>query len=80
MRHSFAGAAIAAALTATPALADTVKITDPITTSTMSDARRDAEIKAVAAFYQFWNTGDEALLKSARRQILSIARCPRDGH
>ena len=64
MRHAFASAAIAAALTATPAFAGAVKIDDLVIATTMPDSQRDAEIKAATAFYQFWNTGDEALLKS----------------
>ncbi len=65
MRHAFVGAAIAAALTATPALAAEVEIDDLVVATTMPDQRRDAEVKAATAFYRFWNTGDEALLKAA---------------
>jgi predicted ester cyclase len=53
------------ALTATPALADAVKIDDLVVATTMPDAQRDAAIEAATVFYQFWNTGDEALLKAA---------------
>jgi hypothetical protein len=33
--------------------------------STISEMERDATGKAARAFYEFWNTGDEALLKKA---------------
>ena len=65
MRHACASAAIAAALTPTPAFADAVKIDDLVVATTMPDSQRDSAIKAATAFYQFWNTGDEALLKAA---------------
>jgi len=63
------GIEFVAALTlwlSTPALAaDSVKINDLIVTAPIPDAQRDATMKAVRAFYNFWNTGDEALLKDA---------------
>jgi predicted ester cyclase len=45
--------------------ADDVKINDLVVASSISDAQREATMKAVRAFYDFWNTGDEALLKQA---------------
>jgi predicted ester cyclase len=42
-----------------------IKIDDLIITSTISDGQRAATLKSVRAFYEFWNTGDEALLKQA---------------
>ena len=45
--------------------ADGVKINDLVVAAPVPDARREATIKAVRAFYDFWNTGDEALLKEA---------------
>src|SRR3981189_3238311 len=51
---------------ATPAFAaDSVKINDLVVAAPIPDAQRDATLKAVGAFYDFWNTGDEALLKEA---------------
>jgi predicted ester cyclase len=53
-------------LSLTPAFAaDGVKINDLIIAMPIPDAQRDATMKAVRAFYDFWNTGDEALLKEA---------------
>jgi predicted ester cyclase len=50
----------------TPAFAaDSVKINDLVVAASIPDAQRDATMKAVRAFYDFWNTGDEALLKEA---------------
>jgi hypothetical protein len=45
--------------------ADGVKINDLVVAAPVPDARREATMKAVRAFYDFWNTGDEALLKEA---------------
>jgi predicted ester cyclase len=62
------GVELAAALTlslSTPAFADSVRINDLVVAASIPDAQRDATIKAVRAFYDFWNTGDEALLKQA---------------
>src|SRR5258705_5709793 len=51
---------------ATPAFAaDSVKINDLVVAVPIPDAQREATMKAVRAFYDFWNTGDEALLKEA---------------
>ena len=65
MRHACASAAIVAALTATPVFAAAMKIDDLVVATTMPDPQRDSVIKAATAFYQFWNTGDQALLKAA---------------
>jgi predicted ester cyclase len=49
-----------------PALAaDNIKINDLVIAGRIPPARREATVKAVRAFYDFWNTGDEALLKQA---------------
>jgi predicted ester cyclase len=45
--------------------ADRVKINDLVIAVPIPDAQREATMKAVRAFYDFWNTGDEALLKEA---------------
>ena len=51
---------------ATPAFAaDSVKINDLVVAVPIPDAQREATLKAVRAFYDFWNTGDEALLQEA---------------
>src|SRR5260370_1377625 len=63
------GAELAAALMlwlSTPALAaDGVQIKDLVVAASIPDTQREATMKAVRAFYDFWNTGDEALLKQA---------------
>ncbi len=49
-----------------PALAaDSVRINDLIIADRIPPARREATVKAVRAFYDFWNTGDTALLNQA---------------
>jgi len=49
----------------TPALAADVKIDELVVGTSIPRAQRDAAIKAARAFYEFWNTGDEAPLKQA---------------
>jgi predicted ester cyclase len=50
----------------TPVLADdSVAINDFVVATPIPDAQREATIKAVRAFYDFWNTGDETLLQEA---------------
>src|SRR5258708_24356825 len=50
----------------TPAFAaDSVKINDLVVATWIPNAQREATMKAVRAFYDFWNTGDEALLNEA---------------
>jgi predicted ester cyclase len=50
----------------TPAFAaESVKINDLVVAAAVPDAQRDATMKAVHAFYDFWNTGDETLLQEA---------------
>src|SRR6266852_1175890 len=58
-------AALALSLSAPALAADSVKIDDLVIAATIPDAQREATLKAVRAFYDFWNTGDEALLKEA---------------
>jgi predicted ester cyclase len=53
------------ALSAPALAADSVKINDLVIAGKISAARREAAVKAVRAFYEFWNTGDAALLKQA---------------
>jgi predicted ester cyclase len=58
-------AALALSLS-TPALAaENIRINDLVFATPIPDAQREATMKAVRAFYDFWNTGDEALLKEA---------------
>jgi predicted ester cyclase len=53
-------------LLSTPTLAaDGVAINDLVVAASIPDAQREATMKAVRAFYDFWNTGDEALLKDS---------------
>jgi predicted ester cyclase len=62
------GVGLVAALTlslSTPFAADSVQINDLVIAAPMPDAQREATVKAVRAFYDFWNTGDEALLRDA---------------
>jgi predicted ester cyclase len=50
----------------TPAFAaESIGINDLVVAAAIPDAQRDATMKAVRAFYDFWNTGDEALLQEA---------------
>jgi predicted ester cyclase len=57
---------VLALLLFTPAFAtDSVRIDDLVVAASIPDAQREATLKAVRAFYDFWNTGDEALLKQA---------------
>src|SRR5260370_25166181 len=49
-----------------PALAaDSIKINVRVMAGRIPAAQREATVKAVRAFYDFWNTGDETLLKQA---------------
>ncbi len=55
-----------ALLQSTPApAADNVKINDLVVAAAIPDPQREATIKAARAFYDFWNSGDEAFLKEA---------------
>jgi predicted ester cyclase len=58
-------AALTLSLSAPALAADNVRINDLVVAEPVSDAQREATIKAVRAFYDFWNTGDEALLNEA---------------
>ena len=65
MREWFACAAVAVALMPTLAFADELKIDDLVVANTIPAAKGDAMVNAAKGFYQFWNIGDEALLKAA---------------
>jgi predicted ester cyclase len=58
-------AALALALSTPAFAADGVKINDLVVATSIPDAQREATMKAVREFYDFWNTGDETLLKEA---------------
>ena len=58
-------AALTLSLSSTALAADSVRIKDLVVAAPIPDAQREATMKAVRAFYDFWNTGDEALLKEA---------------
>jgi predicted ester cyclase len=58
-------AALTLSLSTAAFAADGVKINDLVVAALLPDAQREATVKAVRAFYDFWNTGDEALLKQA---------------
>jgi predicted ester cyclase len=53
------------AMSAPTLAADSIKINDLVIAGRFPEARREATVKAVRAFYDFWNTGDAALLKQA---------------
>jgi predicted ester cyclase len=57
-------AALSIALSA-PAFSADVKIDELIVGTSIPQVQEDAVIKAARAFYEFWNTGDDALLKQA---------------
>ena len=42
-----------------------MKVEELIVATTIPDTQREANVKAARAFYDFWNTGDEAFLKQA---------------
>jgi predicted ester cyclase len=55
-----------ALLLSTPAFAaDGVRVNELIIATPIPDTQRDATIHAARAFYDFWNTGDDVLLKQA---------------
>jgi predicted ester cyclase len=65
-RLSLRFAAALSVLSSMPALATAiVPIEDLVVAGEISTPRRNDVEKAVRAFYGFWNTGDEALLKEA---------------
>jgi hypothetical protein len=57
--------ALALSLAVPAFAADNVKINDLVVATAVPDAQRDATVKAVRAFYEFWNSGDEAFLTQA---------------
>jgi predicted ester cyclase len=69
-------AAIALSLSAPAFAADGVKIDDLVVAAAIPAAQREATLKAVRAFYGFWNTGDEALLKQALAKTFTDRTLP----
>jgi predicted ester cyclase len=68
IRRSVASGVLAALSLSLPVLAlaaDSVQIDEIVIAGPISQAQREATVKAVRAFYDFWNTGDAALLKQA---------------
>jgi predicted ester cyclase len=65
MSEWLARATVATALISTPAFSEEVKIDDLVVAMTIPAAQQNATMKSAKAFYQFWNAGDEASLKSA---------------
>jgi predicted ester cyclase len=69
MRHRFSNIGIFTALAllvSNPAFADNgVKINELVVAASIPNTQRDTTVKAARAFYDFWNSGDEALLKQA---------------
>src|SRR5258708_11630117 len=53
------------ALSAPAVSADGVRINDLVVATTLPAAQREVTLKAVRAFYDFWDTGDEAYLHRA---------------
>jgi predicted ester cyclase len=49
----------------TPTLAGDVKIDDLVVAASIPAKQQDVTLNAMKAFYQFWNTGDKALLEIA---------------
>jgi len=58
-------AAFSIALAAPALAAERVHINELIVATSIPESQRDAAVKAARAFYEFWNTGDEADLKRA---------------
>ena len=65
MRGLSASISLAWVLLVSPAVADEVQIDDLFVATSIPEAQRDAAVQAAKKFYQFWNTGDVALLKEA---------------
>jgi predicted ester cyclase len=58
-------AALSIALAARALAAEGVHIDELVVATAIPESQRDAAVKAARAFYEFWNTGDEADLKRA---------------
>jgi predicted ester cyclase len=62
---NYARVLVALALWAPAVIADGVRIDDLVVAPAIPDAQRKATLKAVRAFYDFWDTGNEAYLQQA---------------
>jgi dienelactone hydrolase len=60
-----AGLALLVTLLSDKVSAAELKIDDLVVATSISSAQQEVELKAAKAFYQFWNTGDAALLDAA---------------
>jgi predicted ester cyclase len=58
-------AALSIALATTTLAAEGVHIDDLVVATSIPESQRDAVVKAARAFYEFWNSGDEANLRRA---------------
>jgi predicted ester cyclase len=58
-------AALTLALSPAALAADSIKFNELVVAGQIPAAQRAATIRAVRAFYEFWNTGDTAVLKQA---------------
>lgn len=65
MGNHIVAIATVVALISTPVFSAEVTIDDLIVARTIPAPQRAAELHAAKAFYAFWNTGDETLLKTA---------------
>ncbi len=65
MRRLLLIAGLAGGFLTEPAAAAELKIDDLVVADTISQPKETSELKAAKAFYEFWNTGDEALLGAA---------------
>jgi len=66
MRKSLiAGLVVLAVAPAAAGATQPVKIDDLVVAGPLTPAKRAATVKAARAFYQFWNTGEDADLKAA---------------
>ena len=65
IRLTLWAAAVTAVLQAPPSAAVEVGVDEIVVARTIPAAQRNAELKAAKTFYQFWNTGDTNLLKTA---------------
>jgi predicted ester cyclase len=69
MKHRFSNIAIFTVLALLVSnsvfAANAVKINELVVAASIPDAQRDETVEAARAFYDFWNTGDDALLKRA---------------
>jgi predicted ester cyclase len=66
------------ALSAPAFASDSIKINDLVIAGKIPAVQREATVKAVRAFYEFWNTGNAALLDQAIAGTFSDRTLPPD--